>query len=326
MQKNRRILVIFFFGFFILGSCNSQSEISWKNSNDTLYIPEINDTIEVEEKDGIREYYSLVHKAEFSIMDSNYTEAVDLYLQAFSYAVPYRLDVMNALKAAYFGEVDSASVIKIITFFRKTSENISFRDDLKYLNEMFPDFKKCSYYDNIKRCIKSTDIYLDPELASVIDSISNIDQKYRLKGIKEKGWGYMYSSYRDKILRNDSLIPYILCELYEKYGEIPHYRIGVSRVTAILGILSHSIGQKNYLWFPYLKRETYSGNFDCRLYMHIIDRAYANIVRPPINNSTSVYFTGNGFALYDKYIIIDINDFLDREANIRRENVFGESL
>ncbi|WP_118950549.1 hypothetical protein [Taibaiella helva] len=126
--------------------------------------------------DSVRRYYELKNKAELSIMDGAYSDALKNYVAAFAYKSPNSLDLYNAFTTAFLvgDSVQSRRFFNLMALHGQPKGNLEkLNKDLRgkpFYNWLSQD------YDSIRALSLKSSM---PVFSRLLDSIYHIDAGYR---------------------------------------------------------------------------------------------------------------------------------------------------
>lgn len=136
-------------------------------------------------QDSIRCYYDLKNKAELSIIDSQYQQALHYYKAAFRYKVPEARDAYNAFVLAYrqTDSITAKACFNLLAAHGQTREKL---EEMYFgrQTERTPFYQwVAAGYDSIRRKALASGM---PGVAAIMDSIYKADQDIRMQ-VKGRG-------------------------------------------------------------------------------------------------------------------------------------------
>jgi hypothetical protein len=157
---------------------------------------------------NIREYYRLINDAELLVIDSNYLEAKQKYINSFQLNCPFAKDIYNAFLCSYYTK-DSTCALKFINNlayhgFKKFYFFDSLYDPIFY-KYIFKDFDSC-YNVGFKNA--------NHKMIQFIDSILFDDRNARLSP------NYLNLIAKVDSVNIDKLISFIKCNGWPNYNKI----------------------------------------------------------------------------------------------------------
>ncbi len=251
-------------------------------------------------------YNRLVNKAELSVVDSNYTEALNFYQTAFSeLEYPFTIDYYNALLCATFTGDYDLSFEYMYRLVDKGIEYDKFKNN-KYLKPLqadkrWADFK--NYYDENHQKIVSR---FDIELKAELDSMHERDQKANRDRYKNPALRYKFdSTIYANIVR--------MKEIFEIYGFPTEEDLGVKAfndyqfsyfimTTHYFQVCEHFNKKDSLNYLPILEKAVLDGKLSYRFFLsnfndlqlnkyasNVVYLVDTNIILPNIDtNSLSV--------------------------------------
>lgn len=226
---------------------------------------------------NIIEYNQLINKAELSIIDSNYTKALDFYHTAFSIVeYPFATDLYNALLCATFTENYDLSFEYMYKLVHKGILYKNFENN-KYLkplqtDQRWVDFK--NYYDeNHEKIIDGFNLELKAELDSMVakDRAAN-KSRYKDPNLRPKFDSTIYAN----TIR--------LIEIIKNNGFPNENLMGIDNFTSIpfnIVLPFHYfqiINNKDSLeFFPILEKAVIDGNLNYKHFFGMCGYEFSNI-------------------------------------------------
>ena len=271
------------------------------------------DTITVNLKNGVKEYYENVYKAQDEIVKNNLDKAINYYFKAFSNKMPFYKDLRNLELAIFNNGVDSSAFAE---FFMLKYKHGGGRHNSKDFYNLYLDYEKydtLNYYKNLSSILDTVkiDVLYDSALEKQLLDIFNKDQSIRDAYASENG----NPEYMQKLRKVDSLNLDEVLQLY-KNNQITFTTCG-NGMNAVDIVLTHSINKLD-LFLPTILNEVYSGNFDARLFAEIIDN-YKYL-------EDSYYGIHLGEIMFNKYIVKIPSKERLNEINERRNLIFLDSI
>lgn len=225
---------------------------------------------------NVRSYYQNVNKAELCIVDSNYTNALELYQTAFEQIEhPFAKDYYNALLCATFTAQNDLAFDYLYKLIHKGIE-IDYFVDNDYLKPLQEDkeWKKFEeYYINNKEQI---DAGFNNELRVELEKIVEIDQKTNIERINDLENKQKAIAFDSVVLAN--AVKYK--EIIEEYGYPNEELLGIERPNAsevswVLGQHYFGILKNNNLvdtlnLLPLFTKALYSGQISSKSFNGIL--------------------------------------------------------
>lgn len=274
--------------------------------------------------DNLLKYYRLVNNAELSIVDSNYTGAIELYDSAFATEpkVEFMKDVYNqAICEILIGNYDTAYLnLQNLIEFGYPIDSIIARQ------VFYPFFDSRFGRKLMRHNQKSIETY-NIDLRDTYDSLLIMDQKFRsMEG--------SYDVYGDTIQKIDISNAEKVTKLLNLYGFPSEQLIGVyvhfDYTPMRILILHNNIGSRNGQHMNFTKiiyKAIYSGKIDSRLCPQLLMGStgndyfgfeYSGVIR---HGMESEYQLGNLDSLYTDWGYYKLDSELEEELNERREKI-----
>lgn len=278
-----------------------------------------NDTIDniinknIIKNDSVNKYYYYVSKAENLIIKNKNKDALEEYLNAFEYKVPFYRDYFNASHLiTHFKIIDSLLLKKFFILSGKIS-SLTVKDRIEYLQSKDPTFNlgflnrfktdTCfNKYKNINR--------LDSSLIKQINNMIQRDQDIRTGKILIK--------------ETDSRNLKDVLDLYKNNDEISERTVGKNGMTYIYIMILHFSRYNTNEWIKILFQQVMLGNFDNRVFASLIDSYIDNNFDS--DPTKSYYLTSIAFPHHDKYIIPKIDITSIEETDKRRKQIYLETV
>ncbi|WP_027385142.1 hypothetical protein [Chryseobacterium gregarium] len=164
-------------------------------------------TIELQNKELIS-YYEIINRAEIDIVNNNFTDANNLYKQAFAIIEqPQGKDIYNSLQAALKAGDENNAYNQYFT--------------LKCMGYPFEKEYFSNHFKSKKLPKKQCNITIDQSYKKTLDSLHDIDQKFRNLSHGD------YKKYQKEITQGDSIASVNLLRLIQKKGFPNEYNIGI---------------------------------------------------------------------------------------------------
>jgi len=166
----------------------------------------------------VAQYYLSKNKAELSIVNGHYGDALKQYKHAFRLHAPLARDLFNAFVVAYY-EKDTAAAQSYYNGLVLHGYEKRYFEGLAGYNDFVTQILKDPFYaylsrpyDSLLAVLKRSDL---PVKAAILDSIMEIDQNTRLRGYED---GMNRKSYRDSLAETDHIAIRALIGYCRQYG------------------------------------------------------------------------------------------------------------
>ncbi|HVI47247.1 MAG TPA: hypothetical protein VM802_20385 [Chitinophaga sp.] len=249
----------------------------------------------------IQKYLTLRNKAEMKIVDSNYIQALSLYVKAFATnQKPFDTDIYNAAVCASLTGDDRLcaryinNLLKLGLNYKLIESNIAFQTFLN--SQDWKMLRKRHENNNVQYTYNKN-------LRKVLDSLNEQDQYYRRR---PKG----YQLYIDSIRQIDTSNVHYLKRLIQIYGFPNEYKIGISPqsipsmpydVLFIHQAKKGRVGQV-YDFTPEIKNAMYKGSLDPRIGTGFIEHMNSNMELYYSVNAIRMYVFDSSNTLYQKQL------------------------